>query len=433
MAIDASIYGNMGRLAQVETPNFGEAMQRGLTLSHLALQGRQAARGMQDQQAIRDAYAKNVGADGKLNQEGVLSELAKTSPSAMQQIQEHFNKAGKDVAEADKSKAESAQKILSMSMPVMERLAGMAPDQRATEFPKAMAYLTSLGVPMHGVPQAGGQPVYDDNWFSNSYLTGKKMKDHLDSQKTLADTGRSNSDTDISQRKAPLERAKLGAEISKLNGDTAGQRATIAGDLRKERSGLPTTKATQEVSAAYNRVQSAAKNPSAAGDLSLIFGYMKMLDPGSTVREGEFATAQNAAGVPSQLLNVYERVRSGQRLSPEQRADFLGQAQGLYGSQNSQQSKIDKDYERLAIKQGVSPDDVLMNFGADVPGASPQMLAVGDKGGGIIPSANAGVVAPRSEAIAPQGVRMMGPDGSIRVIPQSLVGEAIAAGGRKVK
>ena len=47
----------------------------------------------------------------------------------------------------------------------------------------------------------------------------------------------------------------------------------------------------------YSKIRTAQKADTAAGDLSLIFGYMKMLDPGSVVREGEFATAQNAGGI----------------------------------------------------------------------------------------------------------------------------------------
>jgi hypothetical protein len=41
------------------------------------------------------------------------------------------------------------------------------------------------------------------------------------------------------------------------------------------------------------------KNPTAvtpASDMSLVFGFMKMLDPASVVREGEYATAKNAGG-----------------------------------------------------------------------------------------------------------------------------------------
>jgi len=34
---------------------------------------------------------------------------------------------------------------------------------------------------------------------------------------------------------------------------------------------------------------------------------MKILDPGSVVREGEFATAQNSAGIPERIRAKYNR------------------------------------------------------------------------------------------------------------------------------
>ena len=45
---------------------------------------------------------------------------------------------------------------------------------------------------------------------------------------------------------------------------------------------------------AFNRVVTSAEDPSAAGDLALIFNFMKTLDPGSVVRESEFSTAAQA-------------------------------------------------------------------------------------------------------------------------------------------
>ena len=79
----------------------------------------------------------------------------------------------------------------------------------------------------------------------------------------------------------------------------------------------------------YNTISSAAENPSAAGDLSLIFQYMKVLDPGSTVREGEFANAQNAAGVPDRIRNMFNNWSKGQRLDENQRQDFIKQAEKI--------------------------------------------------------------------------------------------------------
>lgn len=118
--------------------------------------------------------------------------------------------------------------------------------------------------------------------------------------------------------------------------------------LRKDFMSLPTTKAFQEQTQAYNRILSAAEEPSAAGDLALIFSYMKVLDPGSTVREGEFASAQNAAGVPERVRALYANVMRGERLTPEQRKDFVGRSGKLYNSAKTIYDDQLEDYKKLA-------------------------------------------------------------------------------------
>jgi hypothetical protein len=112
----------------------------------------------------------------------------------------------------------------------------------------------------------------------------------------------------------------------------------------------------------YGRLQAAAQKPSAAGDLALIFNYMKMLDPGSTVREGEFANAQNAAGVPQQIAAYYNRIRSGERLTDATRADFLNQAQGQYQSQENNHLQFVNQYTELAKRQGLNPKNVIVDY-----------------------------------------------------------------------
>lgn len=98
--------------------------------------------------------------------------------------------------------------------------------------------------------------------------------------------------------------------------------------LRQEISKVSSTfKAVEDASA---RIKASAKDPSAAGDLALIFSFMRMQDPTSTVREGEFATAQNATGVPERVRNIWNRVLAGERLGDEQRKDFLNTADKLF-------------------------------------------------------------------------------------------------------
>lgn len=113
---------------------------------------------------------------------------------------------------------------------------------------------------------------------------------------------------------------------------------------------------------AYERIQRSSQAPSAAGDLSLIFNYMKLLDPGSVVREGEFATAQNAAGIPDRIRNAYNRAINGERLNPDQRTDFLSQADRLYEGALTGQKKLEQQYTDFSTSFGVDPKNVITDY-----------------------------------------------------------------------
>jgi hypothetical protein len=130
-----------------------------------------------------------------------------------------------------------------------------------------------------------------------------------------------------------------------------------AGVLRKEYNNL--SKDFTKIRDAYGRIIAASRNPSGAGDIAMIFNFMKMLDPGSTVREGEFATAENSAGVTEKLRNLYNKITRGVRLTKIQREDFLDQSAGLYDSQLGAQQATITRYSRLAERAMVAPADVV--------------------------------------------------------------------------
>lgn len=128
-------------------------------------------------------------------------------------------------------------------------------------------------------------------------------------------------------------------------------------DLRDEYNTL--SKDFFDVERSYNRVQASTSNPSPAGDLALIFNYMKMLDPGSTVREGEFANAQNSASVPEAIRAKYNQVISGERLSDQQRGDFADRADKLYDAAKKSQKPVYDRYKSMAERYGANPDNVV--------------------------------------------------------------------------
>lgn len=132
---------------------------------------------------------------------------------------------------------------------------------------------------------------------------------------------------------------------------------------RKEFTSLPVVKAFSDQTTAYGRVISSVQDPSPAGDLALIFNYMKVLDPGSVVREGEFATAQNAGSVDDRTRGLYNRIMSGERLSEAQRADFADRATRLYSGAEQQYQNISEQYGAFARSAGLPPEQVIPNFG----------------------------------------------------------------------
>lgn len=137
---------------------------------------------------------------------------------------------------------------------------------------------------------------------------------------------------------------------------------------------------------AYQRVHTSARNPDAAGDLGLIFGYMKMLDPQSVVRETEFANAQNAAGVPDQIRNLWNRVKSGERLNPNQRAQFVGQADKYFQDAVRNQDQVVRQYTGRSSNLGINPKYVVEDLNTGL-GTDDQGPPAPGAGGAAAPSA----------------------------------------------
>ena len=127
-------------------------------------------------------------------------------------------------------------------------------------------------------------------------------------------------------------------------------------DIRKEFTGNAEVKDFGKQASAFGRVVSSSQDPSAAGDLALIFNFMKVLDPGSTVREGEFATAQNAAGVEGRLRSLYNNVLEGTRLNDTQREDFVNRARMLFQGAESGYQGIRDQYIDIAGQYGYDVD-----------------------------------------------------------------------------
>lgn len=157
------------------------------------------------------------------------------------------------------------------------------------------------------------------------------------------------------QQELELERTEAVEDIKSKLAQTekkSDKAKVLRDELRKDTKEV----GTQEVNAAFNRIQASAKDPSPAGDFALIFNYMKMLDPGSVVRESEFKAAGAAGALPDKALQAaYDKWAKGTLLAKAQRKDFVDRASRLRNAAFKTQANIDEKILNLAKEERVNP------------------------------------------------------------------------------
>jgi hypothetical protein len=134
--------------------------------------------------------------------------------------------------------------------------------------------------------------------------------------------------------------------------------------LRTDFRNEPIYKGFEEVKAANLQIQQAAKMGTPAGDLAAATKIMKILDPGSVVRESELGMAMAASGLEDKARNYANMVITGQKLTPTQRKDFTDLGQQLYNVSAEQFNQKRGEYSGIAQRNKL---DVEAAVGAPAP------------------------------------------------------------------
>ena len=276
------------------------------------------------------------------------------------------------------------------------------------------ALTTGLGLAFGGAQggaigaEAGGSAITKFQ-KAQAERAKEEKKEAKEAAAAKAKAAKEKKEMGFKEQELDIKRKEAG-----IKGQERGQKRTT--DLLKTQLGMPTTKDTQAVQSSYKRILSTAKDPSAAGDLALIFNYMKMLDPGSVVRESEFRTADQARAwldrsekegipIPSAVKQAIQKFNTGQRLLPDQRKDFVNQASNLYSAQLEAQRTIDEGLRQRAGMMGADPGVLLqweqpqqgVPAGPEAPEQGPSM---GPQGQSIIDKALEGTGLKPPSAIA---------------------------------
>lgn len=121
----------------------------------------------------------------------------------------------------------------------------------------------------------------------------------------------------------------------------------------------PIYKDFNDMKAAYGQVVSALDQGSPIGDVAGATKVMKLLDPGSVVRETELGIAMAASGRMDRLKYYFDNWASGNKLTPTQRSDFKQLSNELYAAAGQAYNQKRGEYLDFGSSTGVDLDKAL--------------------------------------------------------------------------
>jgi hypothetical protein len=129
--------------------------------------------------------------------------------------------------------------------------------------------------------------------------------------------------------------------------------------LKKAFSAEPVYKAYGEMQSAYSQITDSLKSSSPAGDLAAATKFMKLLDPGSVVRESELGMAMAASGALDRATNYAQMRINGTKLTPDQRKDFQSLSDTLFSTATSTYNSKRGEFAQMGSAYGLDSNRAL--------------------------------------------------------------------------
>ena len=131
----------------------------------------------------------------------------------------------------------------------------------------------------------------------------------------------------------------------------------------------------------YRAMKEAVKNPSAQGDTSLLYSFFKVLDPASTVREGELDLVKSSRSIPDKFKGYAQKLANGQTLTDPERQDLLLQAQRQVQSKIPRVKSDVQAYRENAARLTLDPNLYVPDPYAGIDTPAKTVVKTGNYGG----------------------------------------------------
>lgn len=138
---------------------------------------------------------------------------------------------------------------------------------------------------------------------------------------------------------------------------TPYQKIQLEGSLRDDFRA--DSKTYDEIRRQHGLITTALKDKSAAGTLAAATSFMKMLDPGSVVRESELGMALASTGITDRIMNYANIIQSGKVLTEQQRNEFASLTNEFLKAAQAEHDRRKNTYRQNAAEYGLSPERVV--------------------------------------------------------------------------
>lgn len=156
-----------------------------------------------------------------------------------------------------------------------------------------------------------------------------------------------------------LEKASRSAARNTISVNTGQKGFENESKLRNDFKQEPIYKDYSDMKSAYAQIKTSINQETPVGDMAAATKIMKLLDPGSVVRESELGMAMAATGKMDRLQNFVQMQISGEKLTPKQRQEFSVLADELMAATTQAYNTKRGEYAEFGASYGLNPDKSL--------------------------------------------------------------------------
>jgi len=174
---------------------------------------------------------------------------------------------------------------------------------------------------------------------------------------TYADLSPTDAAETLGDINAAALKIEVASQISTFN--SPGAKIKYASDLGARYDRQIKDSGYVEMKQNFEKMQKSVGQESPIGDVAAATQIMKLLDPGSVVRESELKVAMKANGLAERLLVFIPNTFTGKILTPGQRKQFLGLAEEFYNVAENYKQGLDARYAKIGNDNDLDVDLIL--------------------------------------------------------------------------